>query len=316
MNSATKPTKIVIPGGAGYLGQTLAQYFTRQSIPVVILSRHAHPGSALVKYVRWDGETLERWAEEFADATAIINLAGRSVNCRYNEANKREIYASRLASTKVIGAAIAQCTSPPPVWLNASSATIYRHAEDRAMDEATGEIGDGFSVDVCQRWEQSFADAPTPQTRKVALRAAMVFGRGAGGVFEAFHNVVKLGLGGTLGKGTQFVSWIHAEDFCRAVEWIIQHEDLAGPINLAAPHPIPNAEFMRIFREVCRQPIGLPAMGWMLEIGAFFLRTETELLLKSRRVVPGRLLASGFEFRYPHFDEALREIVGRAVILG
>lgn len=309
MNSAPKTPTIVIPGGAGYLGQTLAQYFMRHSIPVVILSRHVRPAAALVKYVRWDGATLDRWAEEFAGAAAIINLAGRSVNCRYDEANKQEIYASRLASTKVIGAAIEDCAVPPPVWLNASSATIYRHAEDRAMDEATGEIGDGFSVDVCQQWEQAFAAAPTPHTRKVALRAAMVFGRGAGGVFEAFHNIVKLGLGGTLGKGTQFVSWIHAEDFCRAVRCVIEHKELAGAVNLSSPHPLPNAEFMRIFRAVCRQPIGLPAAEWMLEAGAFFLRTETELLLKSRRVVPGRLLAAGFEFRYPTFTDALRAIV-------
>ncbi len=309
MNSAIKTPTIIIPGGAGYLGQTLAQYFTRQEISVVILSRQVRPASALVKYVRWDGTTLDHWAAEFEGAAAIINLAGRSVNCRYDEANKRDIYASRLTSTKAIGAAIARCEVPPPVWLNASSATIYRHAEDRAMDEATGELGAGFSVDVCRQWEQAFANAPTPQTRKVALRAAMVFGRGAGGVFEAFHHIVKLGLGGTLGKGTQYVSWIHAEDFCRAITWILAHEALVGAVNLSSPHPLLNAEFMRIFRAVCRQPIGLPATEWMLEVGAFFLRTETELLLKSRRVVPGRLLDGGFEFRYPTFTDALREIV-------
>lgn len=277
----------------------------------MILSRQPHSASDSVKYVQWDGTTLGQWAEELEGATAIINLAGRSVNCRYNEANKREIYASRLAATKVIGEAIARCTNPPKVWLNSSSATIYRHAEDRPMDEATGEVGEGFSVDVCQQWEQALANASTPHTRKVALRTAMVFGRGAGGVFAAFHNIVKLGLGGTLGQGTQFVSWIHAEDFCRALDWILTHPELDGAINLASPQPIPNAEFMRIFREVCRQPIGLPASEWMLEIGAFFLRTETELLLKSRRVVPGRLLASGFQFTYPRFEEALREIVGQ-----
>ena len=201
MNSATKPAKIILPGGNGYLGQTLTQYFTRQQVPVVILSRQPQPESTLVKYVQWDGETLGDWASSFEGATAVINLVGRTVNCRYNEANKREIYASRLDSTKVIGEAIARCATPPKMWLNASSATIYRHAEDRAMDEATGEIGTGFSVDVCQQWEQALAKATTPQTRKVALRSAMVFGQGKGGVFEAFQNIVKIGLGGTLGKG-------------------------------------------------------------------------------------------------------------------
>ena len=308
MNSATY-NKIIIPGGAGYLGQTLARYFMQREIPVVILSRQAYPASEFVRYVHWDGATLGAWAEEFEQAAAVINLAGRSVNCRYNEANKRAIYESRLKSTKVLGKAIGSCATPPKVWFNSSSATIYRHAEDRPMDEATGEFGQDFSVDVVQQWERVFNEAPTPQTRKVALRAAMVFGVGKGGVFEAFHNIVKLGLGGTLGNGRQFVSWVHAEDFCRAIEWMMQHEELDGAVNIAVPNPLPNAEFMRIFRQACAQPIGFPATKWMLEIGAFFLQTETELLLKSRRVVPGRLLASGFHFQFPHFAAAIQDIL-------
>lgn len=310
MNSATN-NQIIIPGGAGYLGQTLAHYFTQREIPVVILSRQAYPASEFVRSVHWDGATLGPWAEEFEQAAAVINLAGRSVNCRYNEANKREIYESRLQSTKVLGEAMARCGTPPQVWFNSSSATIYRHAEDRVMDEATGEFGQDFSVDVVQQWERVFNEAPTPNTRKIALRAAMVFGVGKGGVFEAFHNIVKLGLGGTLGNGKQFVSWVHAEDFCRAIEWLMQHEELAGAVNVSSPNPLPNAEFMRLFRHACGQSIGLPATKWMLEIGAFFLQTETELLLKSRRVVPSRLLASGFQFQYPHFAAAIQEIVGK-----
>lgn len=300
---------IIIPGGAGYLGKALAAYFSQLGYSIVILSRRAQTSaSSSIRFLEWDGENIGAWQRQFEGASAIINLAGRTVNCRYNETNKQEIYDSRLKSTKIIGEAIAQCASPPSVWLNASSATIYRDAEDRAMDEVAGEIGTGFSVDVCQRWERVLNDAQTPHTRKVALRTSIVFGKGQGGPFEAFRNVVKLGLGGTLGKGTQFVSWIHLEDFCRSLQWILEYEGLTGAINLASPNPLKNSEFMRDFREACGMPVGLPAMEWMLEIGAFFLQTETELLLKSRRVVPTRMLASGFVFKYPEFKSALSEI--------
>ena len=301
--------KIVIPGGAGYLGKALTAYFAALGYEIVILSRQAQNSSQKnIRFVAWDGETLGAWQQEFEGAAAIINLAGRTVNCRYNEINKKEIYDSRLKSTKVVGEAIAKCSSLPKVWMNASSATIYRDAEDRAMDEATGEIGTGFSVDVCQYWERAFNEASTPHTRKVALRTSIVFGKGEGGPYEAFRNVVKLGLGGTLGKGTQYVSWIHLEDFCRSLQWLLEHEELTGAFNLAAPNPLKNSEFMSSLRQACGMSFGLPAMDWMLEIGAFFLQTETELLLKSRRVVPTRLLASGFVFKYSTFDSALSEI--------
>ncbi len=302
---------IVFPGGGGYLGTILAHFFSGQEVPVVVLTRHPQPSQGLIHSVLWDGETVGEWAAELEGAAAVVNLAGRTVNCRYNARNKQEIYDSRLKSTRAIGEAIARCTNPPRVWINSSSATIYRHAEDRPMDEDTGELGSGFSVDVCQKWEQALVDAPTPETRKVALRTAMVFGAGKGGVFEAFRRIVRLGLGGTLGNGRQFVSWVHECDFCRAVQWIVNQHEFTGAINVAAPNPIPNREFMRIFRRVCGQPVGLPATKWMLEIGAILLQTETELLLKSRRVVPGRLIASGFTFDYPDWEKALQEICRR-----
>ncbi len=300
---------IILPGGAGYLGKALAQGLAAQGYTPIILSRGAKVDEGPVRYCRWDGERLDDWAYEFEDALAVINLAGRSVNCRYHEANKAEIHQSRRLSTKVVGEAITRCQNPPRVWLNASSATIYRDSFDQDMDEYTGEIGEGFSVDVCRFWEDEFDRAATPATRKVALRMAMVFGRGKGGVYEAFRNIVRLGLGGTLGGGRQYVSWIHLDDFIRSVLWLIDDENFAGPVNLAAPNPLTNAEFMAVFRAMCGQPIGLPATKWMLEIGAFFLRTETELLLKSRRVVPTRLLESGFEFEYPTLESALAEIL-------
>lgn len=314
MSEPAKQGKIVIPGGSGYLGRVLADHLTKQSFPVVILSRSVSAGSDAVRYVEWDGASLGAWARELEGAAAVINLAGRSVNCRYNARNRREIYDSRLLPTQALGVAIAHCARPPRLWINSSSATIYRHTYDRPMDEVTGEIGatdevrDAFSIDVCRNWERVFFEADTPQTRRIALRTAIVLGRG-GDAFEAFHRLVKLGLGGALGDGRQYMSWIHAEDFARSVAWLIEREDLAGVINCASPNPLPNAEFMRIFREVCGQPIGLPATRWMLEVGAFFLRTETELMLKSRRVVPRRLLESGFSFKYPEWRAALSAIV-------
>jgi uncharacterized protein len=303
------PRKLILPGGAGYLGRALTEHFVAQGWEVVVLSRQEWPDRERVRFVDWDGATLGDWAGEFEGAAAVVNLAGRSVNCRYNTANKREIYMSRLLSTTAVGQAIAACREPPPVWVNASSATIYRHALDRPMDEATGEIGSGFSVAVCRRWEKTLFDAPTPHTRRVALRTAIVFGKGEGGAMEAFLGLVRKGLGGTLGRGDQFVSWVHAADFAGSVQWILEHPELAGPVNCASPNPVRNTEFMRTLREVCDQPFALPVNRGMLEIGAFLLGTETELLLKSRRVVPGKLLASGYRFQFPAWRTAAAEIV-------
>lgn len=305
-------SKLVIPGGSGFLGGVVARHFLALGWDVVILSRRTGVGAEGARLVAWDGETLGPWASELEGATAVLNLAGRTVNCRYNAKHKQEIYDSRLKSTAVVGEAIARCATPPPVWLNSSSATIYRHALDRPMDEATGEVGKGFSVDVCQKWEAAFDAAVTPATRHVALRSAISFGVGVGGPFAAFHWLARLGLGGTLGPGNQFVSWIHERDFARAVEWLIVHEEFSGVVNLAAPNPLPNRDFMRALRNACGMPIGLPAATWMLELGAFALRTETELLLKSRRVIPTRLLNAGFQFEFTEWAGAARELVERA----
>lgn len=299
--------QLVLPGGSGFLGRSLARFFVKQGREVVVLSRRVAQPEPGVRFVEWDGATLGDWRRELDGAAAVVNLAGRSVNCRYDERHRREIYDSRLRSTAVLGEAIAACDAPPPVWINSSSATIYRDARDRPMDETTGEHGTGFSVDVCERWEQTFFEAPTPATRRVALRTALVLGRGDG-VMSAFERVVRLRLGGTLGPGDQMVSWVHVEDFVRTVQWLWE-QPLEGPVNCAAPGPVTNREFMAALRKAYRLPVGLPAAAWMLEIGAFFLRTETELLLKSRWVVPQRLLDSGFRFRYPDLASALAEIV-------
>ena len=308
-----KSLKIVIAGGNGYLGRLLSRYFAERDNQIVVLSRRPLPDVPGVRQVRWDGVHPGSWMIELENADALINLAGRSVNCRYTARNRQAIYASRLQSTVVLGQAIAACASPPRVWLNSSSATIYRHAEDREMDEATGEIGSGFSVDVCQKWERALDESPAPHTRKVALRSAMVMGPGSDGVFEAFHRLVRWRLGGRLGDGRQFVSWVHGQDFIRAVEWILENDSLSGAINISSPNPLPNEDFMRILREATQREIGLPSSAWMLALGAVFLRTETELLLKSRRVIPARLLGDGFIFHHPHWESAVRDLLRQPI---
>lgn len=311
--------KIVIPGGSGQVGTVLARTFHKDGHDVVVLSRN--PASAPWRTVEWDGETLGDWVAEIEGADAIINLAGQSVNCRYNNDNRRRIKDSRVNSTRLVGDAIAQAWKPPRVWLQASTATIYAHRFDAANDEATGII-DGaepnapdtwrFSIDVATSWERALNESPAPNTRKVLMRSAIVMNPDPGSPFSTLLQLVKLGLGGAAGDGRQFMSWIHDQDFSSAVLWLIEHEEMEGPVNLAAPNPLINSEFMRILRSAWGMPFGLPATEWMLEVGAFVLQTETELILKSRRVIPSRLLQSGFAFKFPAWPDAARELCQRA----
>lgn len=268
----------------------------------------------------WDGEHPGPWTAALEGADAVINLAGRSVNCRYHAANRREIYDSRVRSTRLLGETISCLRTPPRVWLNASTATIYRHALDRPMDEITGEFGGNepgapstwkFSIKVARDWEQEFFKAEMPATRRVALRSAITFHPDRGSVFDVLSRVVRLGLGGTNGSGSQYVSWIHGDDFIHAIDLLLAEESWTGAVNLASPHPLPNRDFMRSLREAWRVPVGVPATSWMVEAAAFFMRTESELLLKSRQVVPTRLLSAGFEFRFPEWPAAARDLVAR-----
>jgi uncharacterized protein (TIGR01777 family) len=306
--------KLVLPGGSGFLGRLLARWFGDRGWDVITLTRRPGASPPAGRSVMWDGRKLGDWTRELNGAHAVVNLAGRSVNCRYHARNRRLIMNSRIESTRVLGEAIARCENPPAVWLNSSTATIYRHSCDRPMDERTGEYGphpeakDAFSVEVAHAWEETFAAAAAPDTRKVLLRTAMVLDTTSGTVYAVLRRLARLGLGGRMGHGRQYVSWIHADDFCRAIEWLIKHDDMSGPVNVAAPHPVTNAEMMRLFRRHVGLPFGLPSAKWMLEVGAFFLRTETELIVKSRRVVPTRLLESGFEFRYPELRNALASL--------
>ena len=310
--------KIVIPGGTGQVGTVLARAFVTDGHDVAVLSRKK--SSQPWKIVEWDGKTLDDWANEINGADVVINLAGRSVNCRYNETNRRQMMDSRIDSTRVVGEAIASAKSPPKVWLQASTATIYAHRFDATNDDVTGIIGGhepdapdtwNFSIDVATAWERVTNEAHTPNTRKVLMRSAMIMSPDRGGIFDTMLTIVRLGLGGTAAGGRQFISWIHDLDFIRSVYWLIDHEDLSGPINLAAPEPLPNKDFMRVVREAWGTPIGLPAAKWMLELGAFLMRSETELILKSRRVVPKRLTDSGFEFEFPKWEAAAVDLCRR-----
>jgi uncharacterized protein (TIGR01777 family) len=311
--------KIVIPGGSGQVGTVLARALRGQGHDVVVLSRQADATKPW-RVVGWDGKTLGAWAAEVDGSDLVINLAGRNVNCRYHERNRREILESRVRSTAAVGAAIGQARRPPRVWLQASTATIYAHRYDAPNDEATGLIGRhepgapsawNFSIDVAQAWERALDEAVTPQTRKVALRSAMTMSPDPGGIFDVLLTLVRRGLGGRAGDGRQYVSWIHYEDFVRVVQFLIDRDDIAGIVNVCSPNPLPNELFMRALREAARVPIGLPATRWMLEVGAVFLRTETELILKSRRVVPGRLLEGGFTFNHPLWPQAARDLYNR-----
>ena len=310
--------KIVLPGGSGQIGTILCRAFTADGHQVVVLSRR--PASAPWRTVPWDAENVGEWTGEIDGADVLINLAGRSVNCRYNADNRRRILESRVRSTRAVGRAIAQSAKPPALWLQAATATIYAHRYDAPNDEATGILGGSesdapaawrFSIDIAKAWEQAVGEAITARTRKVLLRSAMTMNADRGGIFDALLGLVRHGLGGMAGDGKQYISWIHERDFVRAVYWLIDHPDLSGPVNVTSPNPLPNAEFMRLLRLAWGARVGLPAFKWMLAIGAVFMRTETELILKSRRVVPTRLLESGFSFTFPDWEKAAEDLCRR-----
>ncbi|MEM9703249.1 MAG: TIGR01777 family oxidoreductase [Planctomycetota bacterium] len=314
--------KIILPGGSGQIGGVLARHFAGAGHDVVILSRSqpsevSHSG----RIVGWDGAAIGPWAEELEGADAVINLAGKSVNCRYHEANRAKIYSSRLDSTRVLGEAITACENPPRVWLNSSTATIYPHTPEPPAKTETDPIGCGtdkpdtwqFSFDVANRWEEAAVAfrSQLPDTRLVLLRSAMVMSPDRGGVFSVLRNLVKARLGGRVGGGEQYMSWIHDADFCMAIDRLIADDSLSGPVNLAAPHPLTQADFMAALRDACGVTLGVQATAWMLELAAFFLRTESELLLKSRCVVPAKLTDAGFAFQFPEWPEAARDLAAR-----
>lgn len=318
-----KEKKIVIAGGSGFIGEELIRYFGKEN-DISILTRKL-PNAAnnknhyyslkehettRTRWIKWDGKTLGEWTKELDSADLLINLAGKTVNCRYTEKNKAEILSSRIDPVNVLGKAIAGCKHPPSCWINASSATIYRDARDRAQDEFNGDIRDDFSVRVCKEWERALYDQQTPHTRRISLRMAVTLG--AGGVMIPYFNLLKFGLGGRQGDGGQMYSWIHIHDTCRMIEWIFENPLLEGNYNCSSPFPVTNSLFMQTLRKVTGHKNGLPAYEWMLKIGAAIIGTETELVLKSRWVVPTRILQTGFVFSYPFLEEAMREVISKA----
>jgi hypothetical protein len=323
--------KIVIPGGTGQVGTLLARAFHRDGHSVVVVSRGAEgkragAGAAWAmapwRVVPWDAQRIGPWTKELEGADVVVNMAGRNVNCRYNKKHRREIMESRVRSTRLVGEAIGAARKPPRIWLQASTATIYAHRYDAANDERTGIIGGDepgapdtwrFSIDVAKAWERAVDESPTPATRKVKLRSAMVMSPDKDGIFDTLLTLVRRGLGGTAAGGRQYISWIHETDFIRSLYWLIAREDMEGAVNVASPNPLPNKEFMGILREAAHARIGVPATRLMLEVGAFFMRSETELILKSRRVVPGRMLEAGFDFVFPQWEQAARDLCARSL---
>ena len=311
--------KIVIAGASGFMGTRFVEYFRAEGDEVATIGRSAP--------VLW-GQTAEM-TDLLEGADLLINLAGKSVNCRYNDANRTEIIRSRVETTRELADAVRACARPPELWINSSTATIYRHAEDRAMTESTGELGTGFSVEVAKAWEAAFFDGELSTTRRIALRSAIVLGRG--GALTPMLRLARFGLGGpqfdghwlaTKARrlngtfhefgargGRQKFSWIHVDDVLGIIEFLINEPGMDGIINAAAPNPGDNRGMMRAIRRALRVPLGLPAFRWMIELGAIAIRTETELILKSRWVVPERLSEAGFTFTYPVLGDAVQHIV-------
>jgi hypothetical protein len=310
--------RIVIPGGTGQVGTLLARAFVADGHEVTVLSRR--PALAPWRVATYEPRMIGPWTSELDGADVIINLAGRNVNCRYTPENRREIFDSRVETTKIIGNAISRCKRPPAVWLQASTATIYSHRFDAPNDDVTGVTGGReaeapqswrFSVEVATAWERSATDTVTSATRLVLMRSAMIMSPDRGGIFDTLRRLARFGLGGAVAGGEQYVSWIHERDFVRTVYWLIEHPELSGAVNVSSPNPLPYREFMRDLRRAVHMPIGLPATRAMLEVGTRLLRTEPELVLKSRRVTPRRILESGFRFEFPEWPAAVKNLVSR-----
>ncbi len=307
--------KIILAGGTGTMGLILQQHFAERGDEVVVLTRRPalkqHPK---VRMVHWDGRTSGAWSTELIGADVLINLAGRSVDCRYTVKNKALILNSRVDATRVLGEAVVACARPSMVWINLSSATVYRHAEDRPMDEITGELGSDFSPQVVLAWEKEFFRHTREGTRQVAVRCAMVFSP-HGGAFPRFAQLTRFGLGGHHASGKQYVSWMHEADVSAFFQWLIDTPGIEGIINLASPNPLPENELMRELRLRVKPVVAFNVPEWMLTIGAFFLRTETELVLKSRRVMPTRALELGYRFQHEKIQTALGALFARGTQL-
>jgi uncharacterized protein (TIGR01777 family) len=302
--------RIVLAGGSGFLGRALAEEFSSAGYEVVVLTRKAGKSFKGARQVEWDGRTVGYWARELEGAAAVINLAGRSVDCRHTAKNRREIVGSRVHSVEAIGRAVRACAEPPKVLVQAGSLAIYGDAGSRVCDESAP-AGKGFPVEVCLKWERAFDSLKLPRTRKVLLRIGFVLGRD-GGAFPKLARLARVYLGGTTGSGRQYISWLHARDFCRLVLWTVEHEEAEGVFNATGPAPVTNAEFMCELRCALRRPWSPRVPAWLVRVGSFLLGTEAELALTGRRCVPERLVESGFKFMHTNLEFALADLVGES----
>ncbi|TCK68532.1 hypothetical protein DFQ05_0040 [Winogradskyella wandonensis] len=293
---------IVIAGGTGFLGQVLEQYFHDKGYVIKILTRKPLKQN----HIFWDGNNLGNWTNDIENTFALINLAGKSVDCRYTEENKKRIHDSRIDSTNVLGLAINLCENPPKYWFNSSTATIYKDSYRKEMTEENGDIGDDFSMNIAKSWEQAFNSITNPKTKKVIMRTSIVFEK-KGGAFVPLKRLAQFGLGGKHWHGNQKVSWIHELDFARAIDFILTN-DLDGTFNIVAPKPTNNKTLMKTIRKALKIPFGISHPKWLLEFGAKLIGTETELVLKSRNVIPERLSAYGFKFKYTTIGDTIRAI--------
>lgn len=299
--------KLIIAAGTGFLGNVLIQHFKNKFEEIIVLTRGKSETKNQIKYVNWDAKSFSGWEKELENVDVVINLAGKSVDCRYTEKNKAEILASRIESTKILNEAILKGENPPIHFINSSTATIYRHSEDKEMDEYSGEIGNDFSMNVAKSWEETFYEVETPKTLKTAIRTSIVLGKN-GGAFIPLKKLTQFGLGGKNGNGKQFISWIHEKDFARAIAFIIEKE-LTGSINVVSPKPIRNEEFMKKLQKAIGVPFGLPFSKSMLKFGAKIIKTETELVLKSRNVIPKRLTENGFQFEFSDLEKTFENLL-------
>ena len=298
--------RIVLAGGSGFLGQALAKVLIGKGYEVVVLTRGAHREETAIRYLHWDGATLGDWSQSIDGAKALVNLTGRSVNCRHTPEHRREIMESRVNSVRVLGEAVQRCQQPPEVWVQASSLAIYGDPGDRWCDEDAPHAN-GFSEEVCKRWEGEFAKVDAAGMRKVVMRIGIVLDTEAGAL-PVLARLTRMFLGGRVGSGKQYVSWIHVADLTRMFVDAIERPDIAGVFNVTGPNPVTNAQFMRELRRVSHRPWSPPVPAWATRIGAFFMRTEPSLALTGRRCRPKRFLESGFHFDFPDLRGALNDL--------
>ncbi|HSV62808.1 MAG TPA: TIGR01777 family oxidoreductase [Chthoniobacterales bacterium] len=297
---------VVLAGGSGFLGQSLAKVLLGKGYEVVILSRGAHREGSGIRQLHWDDKTLGDWSQSIDGAKAIVNLTGRSVNCRHTPEHRREIMESRVNSVRVLSEAVSRCAQPPEVWVQASSLAIYGDPGDRWCDENAPQA-DGFSEEVCKRWEGEFAKIQSHGMRKVVMRIGIVLDA-ENGALPVLARLTRFLLGGRVGNGRQYVSWLHVADLTRMFVEAIERPDISGVYNVTGPNPVTNAEFMRELRRALHRPWSPPVPAWATHIGAFFMRTEPSLALTGRRCRPKRFLESGFHFEFPELRGALDDL--------